>query len=89
MRSATMALKGKLFGADGEPMSPSFTHKGETKVYRYYVSAPLQQGRAMREAPDALRRVAADEIEGLIERELRRRCCQANANTSPDMAVGP
>jgi site-specific DNA recombinase len=72
LRSAAMALRGKLFGVDGEPMSPSFTHKGQIKVYRYYVSAPLQQGRAMREAPDAIRRVAADEIEGLIEGELRR-----------------
>jgi hypothetical protein len=68
-----MPLKGKLFDTDGEPMSPSFTHKGETKVYRYYVSAPLQQGRGMRQAPGAIRRVAAGEIEGLLEKELQRR----------------
>jgi DNA invertase Pin-like site-specific DNA recombinase len=73
LRSATMPLKGRLFGAEGEPMSPTFTHRREGKVYRYYVSAPLQQGRAMRETPDAIRRVAAGEIEGVVERELRRR----------------
>ena len=73
LRSADMVLKGKLFGTDGEAMSPSFTHRGETKVYRYYVSAPLQQGRAMKTRPGAVRRVAADEIEGLLERELRAR----------------
>ena len=47
LRSATMALKGKLFDTDGEPMTPSFTHKGE-RIYRYYVSAPLMQRRPLR-----------------------------------------
>lgn len=73
LRSATMPLKGKLFDTDGEPMSPSFTHKGEAKVYRYYVSAPLQQGRSSKAAPGAIRRVAAGEIESLLQHELQRR----------------
>ncbi len=73
LRSATMPLKGRLFDADGDPMSPSFTHKGEDKIYRYYVSAPLMQGRAVRPDPNAIRRVAAAEVEEILEQELNRR----------------
>jgi DNA invertase Pin-like site-specific DNA recombinase len=73
LRSATMPLKGKLFDTDGQPMSPSFTHKGEVRIYRYYVSAPLMQGRAVRPDADAIRRVAASEVEGLVAAELNRR----------------
>ncbi len=37
-------LKGRIFDADGEAMSPTFTHGARGQVYRYYVSASLQQG---------------------------------------------
>ena len=37
------------FDADGQPMSPSFTYGRRSKFYRYYVSAPLLQGRRRRE----------------------------------------
>jgi DNA invertase Pin-like site-specific DNA recombinase len=88
LRSADMVLKGKLFGADGEPMSPSFTHRGEAKVYRYYVSAPLQQGRAMKATPGAVRRVAADEIESLLEREMRARLGAGEDKPLRDLLAG-
>ncbi len=74
VRAATMPLRGFIFDTDGHPMSPSFTFGRNGKVYRYYVSAPIQQGRAVRPDPNALRRVSADEIEGVLARELRRRC---------------
>ena len=73
LRSATMVLKGLLFDTDGSPMSPSFTHKPSGRVYRYYVSAPLQQGRPVKPSPDAIRRVPAAEIEGVVADDLRRR----------------
>ena len=82
LRSATMPLKGKLFDADGDPMTPSFTHKRGGKVYRYYVSAPLMQGRAVRSDPEAIRRVAAAEVEGVLERELNRRMGSEGASLS-------
>ncbi|MBL8554375.1 MAG: recombinase family protein [Phenylobacterium sp.] len=73
VRAASMPLRGLVFDTDGDPMSPSFTYGRKGKVYRYYVSAPMQQGRSVRSDPNALRRVTADEIEGVLERELRRR----------------
>ncbi len=72
LRSATMPLKGRLFDVDGSPMSPAFTHR-QGKVYRYYVSAPLQQGRQVGDVPDAVRRVSARDIDGLLETDLRSR----------------
>lgn len=44
-RLAKAALTGKLFDANGEPMSPTFSRGKSGKSYRYYVSASLQQGR--------------------------------------------
>jgi hypothetical protein len=49
-RMAASPLAGRIFDADGHPMSPSFTHGKHGTLYRYYVSAPLQQGQ--RRAPD-------------------------------------
>lgn len=37
-------LTGKLFDAAGEPMSPTFSQGRGGRVYRYYVSASIQQG---------------------------------------------
>ncbi len=39
-------LTGRLFDAEGEPMSPTTAQGRSGRRYRYYVSAPLQQGRA-------------------------------------------
>jgi len=65
-----MLLRGILFDADGNPMSPTFTHGAGGKVYRYYVSTSLQCG-AQRAADDeAIRRVPADAIEKLVEGSL-------------------
>ncbi|MCZ8271400.1 MAG: recombinase family protein [Beijerinckiaceae bacterium] len=43
-RVAVSPLTGRLFDADGQPMSPSFAYGQHGTLYRYYVSAPLQQG---------------------------------------------
>ena len=71
LRSAAMPLRSLLFDADGSAMSPSFMHGRSGRVYRYYVSAPLQQGRRVKDNRDAIRRVPAHEIEGLLTNELR------------------
>ena len=43
-RIAKAPLTGKLFDANGEPMSPTFSRGKMGKSYRYYLSASLQQG---------------------------------------------
>jgi site-specific DNA recombinase len=70
-RVATMALKGLIFDADGHSMSPTFAHGRKGRLYRYYVSAPLQQGRPC-EGEDAIRRVPADAIETLVRQRVER-----------------
>ncbi len=66
-RSADLKLKGKLFDADGHPMSPSFGYGRGGKVYRYYVSAPLQAGHKHKLDRDkAIRRVTAGSIHEIV-----------------------
>ena len=78
-RVVSAALTGRIFDADGVAMSPTFSHGARGQVYRYYVSASLQQGkRSMSEhTPDALRRVAGhrrslERRPGDTEHRLRR-----------------
>ena len=59
-------LTGRLFDTGGNPMTPSFSHGASGKVYRYYVSAPLQQGARMDYSDGVLRRVSAAGIERMI-----------------------
>ena len=42
--AATSPLTGLITDADGQPMSPTFAYSQRGKLYRYYVSASLQQG---------------------------------------------
>lgn len=64
-------LTGKLFDAAGEPMSPTFSQGRGGRVYRYYVSASLQQGGA---PPDTgtVRRLPAGDIERIIGDTIQR-----------------
>jgi len=71
-RVSTMALKGLLFDADGQPMCPVFGYGQTGQVYRYYVSAPLQQGARRTPGDEAIRRVPAGAIEGLVLDRLGR-----------------
>jgi site-specific DNA recombinase len=71
-RSATMALKGLLFDADGELMSPTFTYGRGGRLYRYYASAPMQSGFRRAKGDGAIRRIPADEIEPVIRGALDR-----------------
>ena len=42
--AAPAPLARRIFDADGQPMSPTASRGARGKIYRYYVSAPLQQG---------------------------------------------
>lgn len=66
LRRATMLLAGRIFDADGEPMSPTFTRGAKGQVYRYYVSTSVQTGRRLASHDDAIRRVPAAAIERLV-----------------------
>ena len=70
LRSAQLALKGLVFDADGHPMSPSFGYGRAGRVYRYYVSAPLQQGRTVEPREGVLRRVSAQALEDAVRAQL-------------------
>lgn len=70
MRSAQLPLRGLVFDADGHPMSPSFGYGRGGRVYRYYVSAPLQQGRKVEEREGVLRRVSAEALEEAVRTQL-------------------
>ena len=64
-------LIGRIFDGDGQPMSPSFTHGRRGRLYRYYVSAPLQQG--ARHADDTgIRRVPGPALETMISTTTKR-----------------
>ncbi|MBC2776607.1 recombinase family protein [Parasphingopyxis marina] len=69
-------LKGRLFDADGHSMSPAFARGANGRRYRYYVSAPLQQGQRAPRDGDTIRRVSAPAIEAKL-REVARRLAPA------------
>lgn len=71
LRSADLPLKALLYDADGHRMSPSFGYGRGGKVYRYYVSAPLQQGRGAGVDRQAIRRVKAETVHEIVEHTIR------------------
>lgn len=64
-------LTRKIFDAEGERMTPAFSYCRSMRVYRYYVSASLQQG-AKDERDEVLRRVSAPAIENLVIAAIKR-----------------
>jgi site-specific DNA recombinase len=71
-RVARAPLTGRIFDADGNPMSPSFSYGRQKKHYRYYVSAPLQQGRRRPADDETMRRVPGPTLEARLTGLLRR-----------------
>jgi hypothetical protein len=65
-RCETATLTGRLFDADGHPMSPTTSRGKGGKLYRYYVSAPLQQGLRVGSDGDQITRVPAEALERLL-----------------------
>jgi hypothetical protein len=80
---ARAPLKGRLVDAEGQPMSPTIAYGKRGKLYRYYVSAPLQQGGRLRPGDGAIRRVSADPLERLIG-EVMDRLAPSSANSPLD-----
>lgn len=70
-RAIKAPLTGKLFDAAGAPMSPTTSRGKSGRSYRYYVSAPLQQG-AKSSDPDRVERLAAPTIERIISEAIGR-----------------
>jgi site-specific DNA recombinase len=64
-------LTGRIFDVDGQPMSPTFTYGKRGHTYRYYVSAPLQQGRPQSD-DDSIRRVPGPAFEAMMAAAIRR-----------------
>ena len=71
-QKADAPLAGRLFDADGQPMSPTFSYGRGGKLYRYYVSAPLQQGARRDPSDTAIRRISAASLEANLAAVLRR-----------------
>ncbi len=62
-------LAGLLFDDLGTPMLPTYTVKGQSQRYRYYVSRPAMKGEASRAA---ISRIPAPPLEALLARVFER-----------------
>jgi DNA invertase Pin-like site-specific DNA recombinase len=69
-RAVRAPLTGKLFDAAGEPMTPAFSRGRNQRLYRYYVSASLQQGG--KPEADRIQRISANAIEQLVAEHVGR-----------------
>ncbi len=67
---AVSLLTGRIFDADGHPMSPTFAYGRGRTLYRYYVSAPLQQGGKFTVSDTHPRRISAGAIEEFLVTRL-------------------
>ena len=71
-RVSKSPLTGRIFDADGQIMSPTFAYGKSGKLYRYYVSAALQQGNTRFAKSTTPQRVSASAIEGALTETLGR-----------------
>ena len=65
-------LTGRIFDADGQTMSPTFSYGKCGKPYRYYVSAPLVRGQRRKSDDETVRRVPARLLETLLSETIKR-----------------
>ena len=66
-------LVGRLFDAEGDPMSPSRSRGKGGRYYTYYVSSCLQLGAAPADAPSlGPRRLPSEPLEYWVDKRLRR-----------------
>ena len=72
VKVGTSPLKGLLFDADGEAMSPTFSQGSTGKRYRYYVSTSLQKGSKSADTSATINRIAAPALEALLRERLTR-----------------
>lgn len=82
---AASPLAGRIFDAAGRPMSPTFARGRGGRIYRYYVSAPMQRAGVEAGAiadPAVSLRVPAGIVEGALIEALARR---SGANSPDDV----
>jgi len=74
LTQASARLTGRIFDAAGHPMSPTHSRGSSGKLYRYYVSAPLQQGLPQAKTGTATmpQRVSASALEEVLRSTLQR-----------------
>ncbi|MEH2567763.1 recombinase family protein [Bradyrhizobium sp. AZCC 2289] len=77
-------LQGKLFDDKGNRMGPTFSSKNGVR-YRFYISTAL---RGRKHAAGSVRRVSAQEIENLVEMELRKRLDAGQPDIAVDQLFG-
>ena len=77
-------LMGRIFDDRGNRMTPASAHKQGAR-YRYYVSAPLMQGR--REEAGSVPRVPAPELEQLVLAAVRHEPEEAARQTAGKQAI--
>jgi site-specific DNA recombinase len=70
-RMSDAPLRGLVFDEAGEAMGPTFGRGNGGKVFRYYVSASVQQG-LRKAAGDTICRVSAPQLEALVAERLQR-----------------
>lgn len=63
-------LCGRIFDAEGVPMTTAMAYGKAGRKYRYYVSRPLQVGQGANLDRETVRRVAAGAIEGMVMERL-------------------
>jgi len=76
-RATRALLIGRLFDELGEVMTPSYSRGARGRLYRYYVSASLQQGGRTRRS-EVIQRISATAIEKLVEDLVGRWVPKAN-----------
>ena len=64
-------LKGRIFDADGRPMSPTFAYGQQKKRYRYYASPALRPGQRA-DRGGIIRRIPAQALEAKLAEIVRR-----------------
>jgi DNA invertase Pin-like site-specific DNA recombinase len=65
-------LAGRIFDADDQPMSPTFAYGKGGRLYRYYVSVPLQRGGKPTPGDTMPRRVSAPTLESHLSSTIDR-----------------
>jgi site-specific DNA recombinase len=85
-RATKAPLTGRMFDADGEPMSPAFSRGRNGRLYRYYVSASLQQGGTARRG-NSIQRISAVAVEKLVDDLVRRWVPKANSPLNVPLSI--
>ncbi len=78
---ARSPLTGRIFDTDGHPMSPTFSYGRKGRLYRYYVSSPLQTGHLCRASETTPHRISASRLEHRLIVTLNRLLPQMKAET--------